>query len=392
MKVLLLAGEESGLIYADGLRASLRDCEIRGYGDYGFKTADLAVMGFWAVLKKLFFFLRVKRTMERAIDEWRPDVVCTIDYPGLNLKLAAYAKSRGVRTVHVVCPQVWAWKKGRIPKIEASLDKLCCFFPFEPAYFRPGFAEFVGHPLAEDFASGPADHGPRPVLRGQSAGKEPLTLALLPGSRIGEIDRNLPTLLEVVAVLAAEFGDRLRFVFPAANRLAFDRIVSIMGAYRTKTVVYPKEGVGEIKNAVETKLGGAREVLRAADAAVVASGTATLEAALARCPTVLVYRVSAALAWFARRVIKEITHIGLVNIVWEKTGPHPVDEQAPMPELIQEAFTPEAVVDVVRPWLVDAAKREAAVKRLDATVRRLGTTGHAIARIAELVRGDGRPE
>ena len=206
---------------------------------------------------------------------------------------------------------------------------------------------------------------------------------------MGEIERNLPTMLEAVAILAAEFGERLRFVFPAANQRAFDRIVSIMYSYRTKTVVYPPEGVREIKCAVETKLGGAREVLCQADAAVVASGTATLEAALARCPTVLVYRVSAALAWFARKVIKEISHIGLINIVWEKTGPHPADEEAPMPELIQEAFTPEAVVDTVRPWLADAGAHKGAVLRLDATVRKLGTTGRAIVRIAELVRGEG---
>ena len=397
MKVLLLAGEESGVIYAERIRAELADCEIRGSADYGFKTADLAVMGFWAVLKKIFFFLRVRRTLKRAIDEWRPDVVCTIDYPGLNLQLAAYAKSRGVRTVHVVCPQIWAWKKGRIPKIEASLDRLCCFFPFEPAYFKPGFAEFVGHPLAEDFPSSqspipnpesPIPNPESPIPNPQSRiPNPPLTLALLPGSRMGEIERNLPTLLEAVAMLAAEFGERLRFVFPAANRLAFDRIASIMRSYRTKAVVYPPEGVREIKCAVETKLGGAREVLCRADAAVVASGTATLEAALARCPTVLVYRVSAALAWFARRVIKEITHIGLINIVWEKTGAHAAGEEAPMPELVQEAFTPEAVVKAVKPWLSDAEARKNAVLRLDATVRKLGTTGHAIARIAELVRG-----
>ena len=154
MRILLLAGEESGVLYADRIRAEFLKArpgaEIRGYGDYGFKTADLGVMGVGQVLKKIFYFLRVKRAMERAIDEWRPDVVCTVDYPGMNLKLAAYAKARGIRAVHVVCPQVWAWKQGRIPKIEMSLDKLCCFFPFEPALFKPGFAAFVGHPLVDD--------------------------------------------------------------------------------------------------------------------------------------------------------------------------------------------------------------------------------------------------
>ena len=119
------------MIYREQIAAKVRemrpDVEIRGYGDYGFKTGDLAVMGIVQVLRRLFYFLRVKRTMERAIDEWRPDVVCTVDYPGMNLKLDAYAKARGIRTVHVVCPQVWAWHQSRIPKIERSVDLICCF-------------------------------------------------------------------------------------------------------------------------------------------------------------------------------------------------------------------------------------------------------------------------
>ena len=352
MKILLLAGEESGLLYANRLRELLEGHEIRGYADYGFQTADLAVMGFWPVLKKISYFLGVKRTMERAIDTWRPDAVCTIDYPGLNLKLDAYAKAKGIRTVHVVCPQVWAWKKGRIPKIEAALDRLCCFFPFEPALFRPGCAEFVGHPLVGAFAP----RGGRSFERN--------LVALLPGSRIGEVERNLPAMLAALARLPG-----VRAVIPAANaeaRAAIERILARTG--------------GDARP--EVRSGGARELLLGAHCAVVASGTATLEAALARCPTVLVYRVSAALAWFARRVIRDIAHVGLVNIVWEKNG-RPGAE--PMPELLQEAFTPEAVAARLRPWLADPAARQEAVDRLEATVRTLEGRGDAFARIASLL-------
>ena len=180
MKLLLLAGEESGMIYRERIAAKVRemrpDVEIRGYGDYGFKTGDLAVMGIVQVLRRLFYFLRVKRTMERAIDEWRPDVVCTVDYPGLNLKLDAYAKARGIRTVHVVCPQVWAWHQGRIPKIERSVDLICCFLPFEPKIFRPGLAEFVGHPLALEMR----EEGRTSAVGSRTAGAK--LLAVLPGS------------------------------------------------------------------------------------------------------------------------------------------------------------------------------------------------------------------
>lgn len=352
MKILLLAGEESGLIYARGIRSRLIGHEVRGYQDYGFATADLAVMGFAAVIRRLPFFIGVKRRMERAIDEWKPDVVCTVDYPGLNLKLAAYAKSRGIRAVHVVCPQVWAWKQGRIPRIEAALDRLCCFFPFEPKLFTPGFATFVGHPLVDDFAAEAAAH---PVERRPSGEK---LVALLPGSRRGEIERILPTLLEAVPLVVGG----ARFAIPAANEKAYDLIRSIVGDAGCAA-------------AVEIRLGGARQLLRSADCAAVASGTATLEAALAACPTVLVYRVSAALAAFARRVIRGTKYVGLANVIWDRcvrridaADVPDADAEPPMPELLQEAFTAGAVAERLNRWLTDSDARIAAVRRLQTTV------------------------
>ena len=151
MKALLLAGEESGVLYAERLAEILRGsgAEVRGYGDYGFQTADLAVFGIWEVVRRIFYFLGVARTMKRAIREWRPDVVVTIDYPGMNLKLAAYAKGLGIPAVHIVCPQVWAWHRGRVPKVAAALTELLCFFPFEPEIFKGTDlnAKFIGHPL-----------------------------------------------------------------------------------------------------------------------------------------------------------------------------------------------------------------------------------------------------
>lgn len=358
-RLLLLAGEESGLLYAreiaEAVRAANSDVEIRGYDDYGFKTHDLAVMGFIPVLKKIFYFLRVKRTMERAIDEWKPEAICTVDYPGLNLKLAAYAKARGIRAVHVVCPQVWAWKAGRIPKIEASLDKLCCFFPFEPKLFKPGFAEFVGHPLAA--AIKPS--------KGGGTSTEP-TVALLPGSRIGEIEKILPTLLEAIKGLKA------KIVIPAANE-------------RAKKAI--EKCVAEGAVAVTVQDGGARELLLSATCAVVASGTATLEAALARCPTVLVYKVDAFLAWFARRVIKTIRHVGLANIIWEKCDPKSGEEgaRAPMPELLQEDFTSGNVRHYLDLWLNDEKARKIAIERLDNAMQYLTSGENPIAQSARFL-------
>ena len=367
MKILLLAGEESGLIYANRLKERLAAHEIRTYADYGFKTSDLAVMGFVAVVRRLGFFMRVKKTMERAVREWRPDVVCTVDYPGMNLKLSAYAKSLGIRTLHVVCPQVWAWRAGRIPEIEAATDRLCCFLPFEPSLFRAGFAEYVGHPLAELAAeerAAAASRGgvesPRPVL------------ALLPGSRLGEIKRNLPAMLDAAALAA---GPGVETVVPAANAEAGEAIGRILAARGASTL------------RVRVTDGGARDVLRSARCAVVASGTATLEAAFARCPTVLVYRVSPALAFFARHVIKGVKHIGLVNVVWEKSGG---EGEAPMPELLQENFTAGNVARLIGKWLENDEDRAAAAASLDRVVSRLETGSGAIAAIAAEIEGKGK--
>ena len=365
MKMLLLAGEESGMIYREHIAAKVRemrpDADIRGYGDYGFKTGDLAVMGIVQVLKRIFYFLRVKRTMERAIDDWRPDVVCTVDYPGMNLKLASYAKARGIRTVHVVCPQVWAWHQSRIPKIERMVDKICCFLPFEPKIFRPGLAEFVGHPLAQEMAveSQRAEAGVGTPAAASRPSKGKL-LAVLPGSRIGEIKHHMPKLVKVVAELRRELPD-LRVVVPAANEKAKKAI----DAYAA--------------GGAEVRLGGARALLREADAAVVASGTATLEAALAGCPTVLVYHVDLLFEIICRLTLKGVRHIGLINIVCEKgDGTVP----CPMPELIQQDFTVNNVLGHLRPWLTDAAANSAARAALADAAALLRPEGDPITKIA----------
>ena len=359
MKILLLAGEESGMIYADALEKRLSGHEVRGFADYGFSTADLAVFGFGAVLRKIFFFMRVMRTMKRAIDEWRPDVVCTVDYPGMNLRLAAHAKSRGIRAVHVVCPQVWAWKSGRIPKIEAALDALCCFFPFEPGLFRPGFAHFVGHPLAVELAGAAA--------AADEAAKKPGLVALLPGSRRGEIERNLPPLLD-----AARLVDGASFAIPAANEAVWNAISRIVAG----------RPAGE-RERISVQRGGARRVLAEAECAAVASGTATLEAALIGCPTVLVYRVSAILAWILRRMIKGTKYVGLANIVWDRCGRN--GGAQPMQELLQEDFTPEAVASALRAWLGSPSERAATKARLAEAVGALRCGDDPMARIAAIV-------
>ena len=375
LKIVLLAGEESGVLYARRLQNELRtaagrDVEFRGYETEGFKTGDLAVMGFWPVLKRLGYFLGVAKTMKTLIRTWHPDVVVTIDYPGLNLKLAAEAKGLGIPAVHIVCPQVWAWHQNRIPKIAAVLTKLLCFFPFEPALFAKTSldAKFIGHPLVDVFAS--------ETRAGAAASVDSVQriLALLPGSRLGEIRRHLPRLIKTLEQLAGKVGaEPVAVRIPAANDKAAAEIRRILG---TSCAVCSANDVYQLGGfTVELQKGGARDLLRQATCAVVASGTATLEAALARCPTVLVYAVSPLLAWFARRVITGVHYIGLANVIWEKSGGK---GEAPMPELLQEAFTPEAVAARVGAWLADASARQMARQRLEEAMALLQSDGDAL--------------
>jgi len=381
LRILLLAGEESGVFYAERIRHEIEriakcDVEFRGYGDYGFKTVDLAVMGIGPVLMKLFYFMRVARTMKRAIREWHPDAVVTIDYPGMNMKLAAEAKRLGIPAVHVVCPQVWAWHRGRVPKIAATLTRLLCFLPFEPAIFpqTPGFkAVFIGHPLVDVFAEEKGRESCAAVAAARAAGADKV-VALLPGSRKGEIERILPRLLET-AKLLNERIPRLAFVMPAASPRARRQIDAMLA-------------VSPVRN-VTCVDGGARDVLRASDAAAVASGTATLEAALARVPTVLVYATAPLFAFLVRYLVTGVRFAGLANIIAERCvcgGKEPPKRRpgegpgkgGPMPELLQEDFTPAALADLLTPWLSDPAARSAAVARLDSAMALLHSDGDAL--------------
>ena len=188
-------------------------------------------------------------------------------------------------------------------------------------------------------------------------------LAVLPGSRVGEIRHHLPKLVETVNVLKREIPN-LRVVIPAANEKAQRAIAALGGA----------------NPPFEVQLGGARELLRQADAAVVASGTATLEAALARCPTVLVYHVDLLFEVICRITLKGVKHIGLINIVCEKTG-----HDCPMPELIQQDFTVPKMLERLRPWLTDPAANAAAREALERAVGLLRTDGDAVDRIVDAV-------
>ena len=373
IKVFICAGEASGDMHAASLMRALRKLApspiaFRGFGgdmmkaegaELLYHTDQTAVVGFTPVLRNLPFFLGMARRLKREIVSWAPALVLTVDYTGMNLRLAAFAHARGFRTAHYVCPQVWAWRRGRIPKIARSLDLLLCFFPFEPPLFNgtPLRTEFIGHPLVEEVAKTLAS--PPAPLPWQGKHR----IALLPGSRASEITRILPRLLAAAALLDNRMGGGGSFILPTPTPTmrALGERVAATSTHRPRHLAFVD--------------GQTREVLRQADTAAVASGTATLEAAMLHCPTVLVYAASRLTYWVARRVITGVKHLGLANILAGREV---------MPELLQDDFTPERTTDVLYGYLTDETARAKTIEDLHAATRLLGS-GNAVTRAATAV-------
>ena len=373
LRILICAGEVSGDMHAAALMRALREriagpIEFRGFGgdlmraegaDILYHTDRIAIVGVTPVIRELPFLLGMRRRMTREILEWKPDLVLTVDYPGMNLRLAKFAHSHGFKTVHYICPQVWAWHRGRIPKIARMLDLLLCIFPFEPALFKdtPLKAVFTGHPLVDRATETRAETPAALPWQGR------YRVALLPGSRSGEITRILPRLLEAAAQLEQRLGGDCSFVIPAPTPTmrALGEAVAAAAPVRPQRLSFVD--------------GQARQVMLQAQTAAVASGTATLESSLMRCPTVLVYTASAVTYRIAKLVIKGVKHLGLANIIAGKDV---------MPELLQDAFTPERLADLLHRYLTDPAARDRAIADLDATNALLGP-GNASGRAADAI-------
>ncbi len=366
-RIFIVAGEASGDVYGAALMRHLRarsphPLQFRGIGGDAMLKEGLeglchcdrtAVIGFWEVLRQFRFFAGLLRRMTRELDTWQPDLLLTIDYPGFNLRLAARAHARGIRTVHYICPQVWIWHRNRIHKIARIIDQLITLFPFEPACFGPTPLRpvYVGHPLVDE-ARATLSQPEAPLPWG--AGRR---IAVLPGSRANEIRALLPGLIEAAVILERRIGP-CSFLIPAVSA----RMRAVIETTLAGVACRPAH-LGLVD-------GQAREVLRQAEAAAVASGTATLEASLMRCPTVLVYRVSRVTEWILRFMLRRLRYVGLANIVAER----PV-----MPELLQEAFTPGNLADHLEAYLTRPDARARAIADLDAVNARLGAGGAAAA-------------
>jgi lipid-A-disaccharide synthase len=308
---------------------------------------------------KLFFFLRMARHLKREMVAWKPDLVLTIDYTGMNLRLAEFAHNQGFRTCHYVCPQVWAWHRERIPKIGKILDQLLCFFPFEPDLFKdtPLRPTFIGHPLVDEIARTFAE--PPPTLPWKGVHR----IALLPGSRSSEIFHLLSRMLAAASLLEDKLEGESSFIIPTPTK----KIRMYAEEIAQKAVRRPKN--------LTFVDGLARHVLRQADAAVVATGTASLEACMMKCPTVTVYASNRLNAFIVRRIVTGIRFLGLANIIADREV---------MPELLQEAFTPERTAEIVHRLITDKSYREANIRDLTETANRLGE-GHAVERAADAI-------
>ena len=377
LRILIVAGEVSGDMHAAALMRALRaqhagPIVFRGIGgdamraegaELLFHTDQTAVVGVWEILRHFSFFAGMMRTMERELVTWQPDLVLTVDYPGFNMRFAKRAHRRGFTTVHYICPKVWAWNPGRIPKMARDLDHLVTIFPFETACFEGTGLRitFAGHPLVDTArATWAAPEGALP-WRGKHR------IALLPGSRAGEITLLLPDMLAAAALLERELGD-CTFLVPTATaamrRLSEDVAARCREKPANLTVVD----------------GQAQQVLRQAHAAAVASGTATLEASLMRCPTVLIYRVPRIPARLLRWITRRARFLGLANIIAGRRV---------MPELLQEEVQPAAIAGHLRRYLTDPGARAQILSEMDAVNAALGE-GRAAERAAQAVLAQGQ--
>jgi lipid-A-disaccharide synthase len=352
-RIALVAGEASGDLLGAGLIAELRkrwpDAEFAGVGgdrmreagfDAWFDASELAVMGLTEVLRHLPRLLRLRAQLRRRLLDWQPDVFVGIDAPDFNLGLERWLKQRGIATVHYVSPSVWAWREKRAEKIGRSADRVLCLFPMEPAiYARHGVdARFVGHPLADGMPLEPD----RAVAHG-TLGLDPQrpVLAVLPGSRVGEIERLAPDFLAAAArVLAAEPG--LQIVVPMANTHADAAFRRVLAAHSDAAALAP---------ALRVIDGQARTLMIASDVILLASGTATLEAMLAKRPMVVAYR----LAPTTYRLVKGL---GLLKVD-RYSLPNVLAGEALVPELMQDACSPGSLADAVLHWLRDATAAQA---------------------------------
>jgi lipid-A-disaccharide synthase len=347
LRIAIVAGEASGDLLGSILIRAVRERvpEAEFYGIAGpkmiaagattlYPVERLSVRGYVEVIRRLPELLRIRSELGKRLAADRPALFIGVDAPDFNLGLEARLKARGIPTVHYVSPSIWAWRPERIHAIARCVDHMLCLFPFEkPLYDRAGIAAtYVGHPLAEALPLQALKDDSRTQLRLGGGGP---AVALLPGSRQGELEQHADLFIETAKRIAlARPGTR--FLVPLATRETRDFFESRVYAHEAHELQFT------------ILFGHATLALQAADAALVASGTATLEAALARCPMVIAYRVPRLTHWLIRRK-GIIPYAGLPNIL---------SGEFIVPELLQGDATPDNLAQALGNWLDNAGARE----------------------------------
>ncbi len=378
-KILMVAGEASGDLHGAHLLEAIRqiDSGIQFFGVGGerlerggmrilFPAHALSVVGLTEVFSKLPSILKALREVEKFIRQQRPDLAILIDFPDFNLRVAKMASRWGIPVLYYISPQVWAWRRGRVRLIARRVKKMVVFFPFEVPFYRAAGVdvEWVGHPLLDMV---------KPKLSKEEAfakfGLDPQkrTVGLLPGSRMREVERLLPPLLETAHSLHQIIPD-LQFVIPLAPGF-------------TEETLSP--WIGRSPISVKLIQNWTYDVMNISELLILASGTATLEGAILGKPMIIIYKVSLLSSWVGRALIR-VKHIGLVNLIAGK---------AIVPELIQKDVNPKRMTEEALRILKDSVLRQNMVKSLQEVRDRLGDPGAAqrAARIVLSLLEDAKP-
>ncbi len=351
--VMIVAGESSGELYGSRLAKALRslwpDMRLVGVGGERMRDAGVEILsgissalGITEVLQSVWRLRESFRRASRALTEISPGALVLIDYPEFNFRLARIAKRRGIKVLYYVSPQVWAWRKGRVKTMKEIADSVAVILPFEEEIYRKaGVAcEFVGHPVMEEIEEYELTGQKPEVISHKMEGKvRGPVISLLPGSRPNELKTLLPVFIRTVRMFREDSSDA-RFVLPLAPNLEPERFGEHLGALQSMGVELSREG--------------AVKALSSSDLAVIASGTATLQAALLGIPTVVVYRVSPLTYAIGKRVLK-VRHISLANIIAGREV---------VPELIQRRANEKNIMQECRKILYDDTYRETMVASL----------------------------
>lgn len=363
--IFIVSGEESGDLHGAALMRALQrlmpgikatgmgGARMREAGLTGLDSKEVSVVGITEVMAKLPHLLRAFRELKKLLFGGRFDAVVLIDFPDFNLRFAKTAKKNNVPIIYYISPQIWAWRKGRISTIAALVDKMLVVFPFEEVIYRQAGVdvEYVGHPLYGTAASPLTKDEARRKL---GLSREETVISLLPGSRTAEIKRLLPLMLEAAPLIEKRLGKKAAFILPASDS-AWDALLDgILKASPVPVKVFRKETY---------------TALRASDAAVTASGTATLETALIGTPMVVVYKISP-LTYRIARMLISIKDIGLPNII---AGRRVVKE------LVQGEVTPANIAAEIADILTDSAKKDDIINGYGEVRAKLAADGQGLA-------------